>query len=76
MFRLLVAEVHYHVCTHTLAHYLGEANNPGAQVPLNHNLMTIPRKESLVNSVDFAIQFWFYAIPANYTPNWVVNVFF
>ncbi|VVC30061.1 Hypothetical protein CINCED_3A024361 [Cinara cedri] len=71
--RLLVADVHYRACVYSLAPYFGNSNHPGAQIPLNYHLLTIPRKEEIVESIDFAIQFWFDVIPANNTPNWVME---
>lgn len=72
--RLIVAEAHYHVCVFSITHYYGNATNPGVQVPLNYHLLTIVRKNDLVESVERAIQFWF-EVTGNNTPNWVVSVY-
>uniref|UniRef100_A0A2H8TXU8 alpha-glucosidase n=1 Tax=Melanaphis sacchari TaxID=742174 RepID=A0A2H8TXU8_9HEMI len=71
--RLLAAESHYHVCVFSLKKYYGNENNPGAQIPLNYHLLMHLRKSDLVRSVDRAIKFWFEVIPANNTPNWVME---
>ncbi|XP_026808057.1 maltase A3-like [Rhopalosiphum maidis] len=71
--RLLAAEAHHHVCVFSLRDYYGNENNPGAQIPFNFHLLIQVRKNDLVYSVDRAIKFWFEVIPANNTPNWVME---
>lgn len=71
--RLLVAESHYHVCVYTLRRYFGTAVNPAIQIPMNFHLMVIVRQDALVDTVDKAIRFWFGAVAANNTPNWVME---
>ncbi|XP_060864731.1 maltase A3-like [Metopolophium dirhodum] len=71
--RLLAAEAHHHVCVFSLRYYFGDENNLGAQIPFNYHLLIQVRKKDLVYSVDRAIKFWFEVIPANNTPNWVME---
>lgn len=71
--RLLAAEAHHHVCVFSLRNYYGTENNPGAQIPFNYHLLIQVRKDDLVYSVDRAIKFWFEVVPANNTPNWVME---
>lgn len=67
-------EAHYHVCVFSVRRYYGNDSYPGTQLPFNYHLMTIVRKDDMIDSLSRAIQFWFDVIPDKFMPNWVVSI--
>lgn len=67
-------EAHYHVCVFSVRRYYGNDSYPGTQLPFNYHLMTIVRKDDMIDSLSRAIEFWFDVIPAKFMPNWVVSI--
>lgn len=53
--------------------YYGNTSIPGAQIPLNFDLLFADRN-NLVQSIDYFIKRWLIKMPENTIPNWVVCI--